>query len=102
MNDSFVYVGTWTIKPGRLEDAKRFLTEHSDDHRSAVEEIFVSARAPRPQGGPERGLDAAKKRGRANIGRMHTDPQWVNDPYPIWDDLRARCPVAHTDRYGGA
>jgi hypothetical protein len=31
----------------------------------------------------------------------HTDPQWVNDPYPIWDDLRERCPVAHTDRYGG-
>jgi cytochrome P450 len=31
----------------------------------------------------------------------HTDPQWVADPYPIWDELRARCPVAHTDRYGG-
>lgn len=31
----------------------------------------------------------------------HTDPQWVNDPYPIWEDLRQRCPVAHTDRYGG-
>ena len=31
----------------------------------------------------------------------HTDPQWVNDPYPIWDDLRERCPVARTERYGG-
>ena len=31
----------------------------------------------------------------------HTDPQWVNDPYPIWEDLRTRCPVAHTERYGG-
>jgi cytochrome P450 len=31
----------------------------------------------------------------------HTDPQWVKDPYPIWDDLRNRCPVAHTERYGG-
>ena len=31
----------------------------------------------------------------------HTDPQWVANPYPIWDDLRKRCPVAHTDRYGG-
>ena len=31
----------------------------------------------------------------------HTDPQWVADPYPIWDELRATCPVAHSDRYGG-
>jgi cytochrome P450 len=31
----------------------------------------------------------------------HTDPQWANDPYPIWDDLRERCPVAHTNRYDG-
>jgi cytochrome P450 len=32
----------------------------------------------------------------------HTDPQWVADPYPIWDELREKCPVAHTNRYGGA
>lgn len=32
----------------------------------------------------------------------HADPEWVNDPYPIWEDLRERCPVAHTERYGGA
>ena len=31
----------------------------------------------------------------------HTDPDWVADPYPIWDELRATCPVAHSDRYGG-
>ncbi len=31
----------------------------------------------------------------------HSDPEWVKDPYPIWDDLRQRCPVAHTERYGG-
>jgi cytochrome P450 len=31
----------------------------------------------------------------------HTDPGWVGDPYPIWEDLRGRCPVAHSDRYGG-
>ena len=30
----------------------------------------------------------------------HTDEQWVADPYPIWDELRTGCPVAHTDRYG--
>jgi cytochrome P450 len=32
----------------------------------------------------------------------HTDDAYAADPFPIWDDLRARCPVAHTDRYGGA
>ena len=31
----------------------------------------------------------------------HTDPQWVADPYPIWDGLREQCPIAHSDRYGG-
>lgn len=30
------------------------------------------------------------------------DPTYVNDPYPIWDDLRQRCPVAHSDRWGGS
>jgi cytochrome P450 len=32
----------------------------------------------------------------------HTEPEWFNDPYPIQDDLRRRCPVAHTERFGGA
>lgn len=32
----------------------------------------------------------------------HLDPQWVNDPYPIWDQLRQECPIAHTERYTGA
>ena len=31
----------------------------------------------------------------------HLDPRWVSDPYPIWEALRARCPVAHTERYRG-
>jgi len=29
----------------------------------------------------------------------HHDPAWVNDPFPIWEELRQGCPVAHTDRY---
>jgi hypothetical protein len=29
VNGTFVYVGTWTIKPGKLEEAKKFLTEHA-------------------------------------------------------------------------
>jgi len=32
----------------------------------------------------------------------HLDPAWVADPYPIQDDLRQRCPIAHTQRFGGA
>jgi cytochrome P450 len=31
----------------------------------------------------------------------HTDLQWAADPFPIWDELRSSCPVAHSDRYGG-
>jgi cytochrome P450 len=30
------------------------------------------------------------------------DPEYVKDPAPVWDDLRARCPIAHTERWGGA
>lgn len=30
------------------------------------------------------------------------DAEYVADPYPIWDDLRESCPVAHTDRHGGS
>src|SRR5215469_11769508 len=32
----------------------------------------------------------------------HLEPEWAADPYPIQDDLRQRCPIAHTDRFGGA
>jgi cytochrome P450 len=31
----------------------------------------------------------------------HLEPEWAADPYPILDDLRRRCPIAHTDRFGG-
>ena len=31
----------------------------------------------------------------------HMEPEWSADPYPIQDDLRQRCPIAHTDRFGG-
>jgi cytochrome P450 len=29
----------------------------------------------------------------------HFSAQWVEDPFPIWDELRSRCPVAHSTRY---
>ena len=31
----------------------------------------------------------------------HFDPQFVADPYPIFEELRDQCPIAHSDRYGG-
>jgi cytochrome P450 len=31
----------------------------------------------------------------------HMEEEWASDPYPILDDLRQRCPIAHTDRFGG-
>ncbi len=30
------------------------------------------------------------------------DPDYIADPYGIWDELRAACPIAHTDRWGGS
>jgi cytochrome P450 len=31
----------------------------------------------------------------------HTDPRWTENPFPIWDELRAAAPVVHTDRFLG-
>jgi cytochrome P450 len=31
----------------------------------------------------------------------HLEPEWAADPYVIQNDLRQRCPIAHTDRFGG-
>jgi cytochrome P450 len=31
----------------------------------------------------------------------HADPQWAARAPEIWDELRATCPVAHSERYGG-
>jgi cytochrome P450 len=31
----------------------------------------------------------------------HTDPCWNENPFPIWDELRAASPVVHTNRFLG-
>jgi len=31
----------------------------------------------------------------------HLDPDFVADPHRVYDQLRAECPIAHTDRYHG-
>ena len=30
------------------------------------------------------------------------DAGYVEQPFPIWDELRATCPIAHTERWGGS
>lgn len=32
----------------------------------------------------------------------HMEEEWAQDCYRIQDELRERCPIAHTDRFGGA
>jgi len=31
----------------------------------------------------------------------HLEPEWAQDMYRVIEDVRGRCPVAHTDRFGG-
>jgi cytochrome P450 len=31
----------------------------------------------------------------------HTDPSWTENPFPIWEELRAASPVVHTSRFLG-
>lgn len=30
------------------------------------------------------------------------DPEYVREPLPVWNELRQRCPIAHSDRWGGS
>jgi len=30
------------------------------------------------------------------------DPEYIANPFGIWDELRETCPMAHTDRWGGS
>jgi len=30
------------------------------------------------------------------------DRAYIKNPFPFWDDLRGKCPVAHTERWGGS
>src|SRR5438045_9165816 len=31
----------------------------------------------------------------------HTDPRWTENPFPLWEKLRAASPVVHTERFLG-
>jgi len=30
------------------------------------------------------------------------DRAYIKNPFPVWDELRSKCPVAHTERWGGS
>jgi cytochrome P450 len=30
------------------------------------------------------------------------DPSYIKNPFPVWDNLREQCPVAHSERWGGS
>ena len=30
------------------------------------------------------------------------DASYVKDPVPVWNQLRDKCPIAHTERWGGS
>jgi cytochrome P450 len=30
------------------------------------------------------------------------DPSYIRDPFPVWDELRGTCPVAHSERWGAS
>ena len=30
------------------------------------------------------------------------DKSYIKNPFPVWDEVRETCPVAHTDRWGGS
>jgi cytochrome P450 len=32
----------------------------------------------------------------------HLEPEYAEGAIGVWDELRGRCPIAHTDRFGGA
>jgi cytochrome P450 len=31
----------------------------------------------------------------------HLDQRWIEDPFPIWEEMRQKCPIAHTERFNG-
>src|ERR1700693_2158086 len=30
------------------------------------------------------------------------DPGYIKNPFPVWDELREECPIAHSERWGGS
>src|SRR5512132_3014711 len=72
-------------------------------HDMAVDDRFTEDYRERREGGP------VGTRNEIITGPVsdwatdfsHLEPEWAADPYPIQNDLRQRCPIAHTERFGG-
>jgi len=85
---------------GRLIVTLRHLQEEA---AMTADERFIQRGEPRrrgPRGPVSEVVDGPVSDWATDFS--HVDPAWTADPYPITDDLRQRCPVAHTDRFGGA
>jgi cytochrome P450 len=70
----------------------------------AVDERFTRARRERTEDEPLLGTRSEIVTGPVSdwtTDFSHLEPEWAADPYPIQDDLRERCPIAHTSRFGG-
>jgi len=69
----------------------------------AIDDRFSYAPVPEPEGEPEGFFNEIITGPVSDWATdfSHLEPEWSADPYPIQDDLRQRCPIAHTGRFGG-
>jgi cytochrome P450 len=70
----------------------------------AVDERFTRSRRERAEDEPLLGTRSEIVTGPVSDWKTdfsHLEPEWAADPYPIQDDLREHCPIAHTSRFGG-
>ena len=84
----FAFVKIEGDLPPELEDGARAGAANCPEYAITIDGVTPMTHATRPVTDWATDFD-------------HTDPGWVNDPFPIWDELREKCPVAHSDRYGG-
>src|SRR5690606_35689245 len=90
-----------------------------DDRRASRDAVqghlqVLSARATRPSSTAYSGAERALTQGTKMTDTArppvtdwatdfdHTRPEYAQNAPEIWEELRSECPVAHTDRFGGA
>src|ERR1700685_223390 len=94
---STTHVGRWLTAPsGRSTSARR--PDMSVDDRFSRD--FREARDDLPLGARSEIVSGPVSDWATDFS--HLEPEWSADPYLIQDDLRQRCPIARTERFGGA